>query len=353
MTERLEKSTPTSSTVVFLGAGASSFCGIPTAGQLKSRILQKGGKDIQAIKRRFRTCSVPFNTETLLSFLESSSSRRLQFADIGPVVLGLVKGNLFNLRSVRKHRTLTRFVKHEIRNQCYVQKPSAVAFPRAELLRRYDFFLTQLMRNRRFRLSRQLPLNNATYPSIEFFTTNYDDVVETFFDLKGIPTIDGYADVVPPPGEGDEVTCRFNEREFDNPNAVRIYKLYGSIRYAKYKKRVWRIEPNLWSIAQRLGDLLIYPGATKIVWNEPQLQLFYRLHQRLTVCKRCIVIGYSFRDKAVADVFRNALALNPSLQVYVVSPDAHKIVKRVFHGNTSVKPIRKTFEKLDPAQHLR
>lgn len=340
---------------MFLGAGASSFCGIPTGTELTRRILHTGGREILKIRDRFEACSIPFNTETVLAFLEASSNRKLQFSDIGSVVLGLVKGNPFDLRSVRRHNTLTRRVKLEIRNQCYVQRASRVKFPRAELLEKYDFFLKQLVTNRRFRLSPELPYTDPVYPRIEFFTTNYDDVLETFFDLKRIRIIDGYTEWMPPPGKGDEISYKFDDTEFDNTDTVRIYKLYGSILYAKYKGRVWRIEPNVWTMAERYGDLLIYPGATKIVWNEPQLQLFYRLHQRLSqkTCKHCIVIGYSFRDRAVADVFRNVVRLNPSLRLYVVSPDASAIADRIFQRHPSVKPIRRSFLKLDPARHLR
>ena len=313
------------------------------------------------MKRKFKANSIEFNTETLLAYLESSSNRKAQFKDVGPIILALLRANHgFNLHSFSKHKTLLNHVKTEIRNQCYVRtKQTSIEFPLRELMFRYDRFLRRLIKNRRFKLGAELrvkPGGKRVYPNLEFFTTNYDDALETFFELMGIPTTDGYHETIAPPGKGDEVTYRFDEYEFDDPGNVRIYKIYGSIRYARYKSSIVRIDPPAWPFAGRqrmIGDLLIYPGATKIVWNEPQLQLFYRLHQKLRQASYCVVIGYSFGDRAIADVFLNALQLNPSLKIFVVGPDAKDTVLGVFGKRASVKGIKKTFEKLDPERDLK
>jgi hypothetical protein len=352
-------------TIVFLGAGASRCCGIPTSKELTDRILELPGfeKELHRLKQRFRVHLVEFNTETLITYLSASSSKKAHFSEVGPILLALLKGNRgFTLRSVLRHKTLMSHVKAEIRNQCYVRsKQISVKFPLKELMERYDFFLRRLVNNKRLGLEAELgagPDGRRIYPNLEFFTTNYDDVLETFFDMKGIPTTDGYHETMPPPGKGDEVTYLFDESEFDDSGNVRIYKIYGSVRYARYKSSIVRIEPSMWRYAngQRvIGDLLIYPGATKVVWNEPQLQLFYRLHRRLSNRKTscCIVIGYSFGDRAIADVFLDALRLNPSLKVFVVGPEANATVLKIFGKSASVKSIEKTFEKLDPARDLR
>ena len=352
-------------TIVFLGAGASRCCGIPTSKELTNRILQlpESKGELHRLKRKFRANSVEFNTETLLAYLGASSNRKAQFNEVGPILLGLLKGNSdFALRSVLRHKTLMSHVKAEIRNQCYVRiKQTSVKFRLKELMRPYDFFLRRLAQNKRFGLSAELrawPHGKRIYPNLEFFTTNYDDVLETFFDQVHIPTTDGYHETMVPPGKGDEVTYLFDESEFDDSSNVRIYKIYGSIRYARYKSSIVRIEPSVWLYAsgqRMIGDLLIYPGATKIVWNEPQLQLFYRLHRRLSNrnTSYCIVIGYSFGDRAIADVFLDALRLNPSLKIFVVGPEAKATVRKIFGKCTSVKGISKAFEKLDPARDLR
>jgi len=256
-------------------------------------------------------------------------------------------------------------MKYEIRKQCYVQRQ-----PRKRLVRkkrqlsplhslqsRYDSFLRGLIANPLFHLTPTFPHGDPKYPNVEFFTTNYDDALETFFEWAGVPLTDGYIEDIAAPGTSNQIEYRFDETEFDDAEALRIYKLYGSIMYARQGHFITRIDPYTWSLPNRrrdFGDLLIYPGATKVIWNEPQLQLFYRLHQRLREpsTQFCIVIGYSFRDRVIADVFKDSLALNPSLCVYIVGLQARTIARKIFTGYRSVKAVNKSFEALNSALDL-
>lgn len=353
-------------TIIFLGAGASRCCGIPTMKDLTKHLLSSElGKDLRVIKRLFRTCSVPFNVETILGYLTTSANRHGYFRDSGSTHLALARGKkCIDLRSRPRHRTLAQQVKYEIRDRFYLQQEHRRSrnrrknFPIHTLQVRYDFFLQRLVQNQLFHLSPSLPRGDPRYPNVEFFTTNYDDALETFFEWAGVPTTDGYVESIDPPDKGDQINYRFDELEFDDTDELRIYRLFGSVRYASYKGSISRIDPYTWSHPGRrrtFGDLLIYPGSTKVIWNDPQLQLFYRLHQRLRdpSTSYCIVVGYSFQDRAVADVFKNALYLNPSLRIYLVGLQARTIVRNVFDNHSSVKAIRKKFEKLDPLRDFR
>jgi hypothetical protein len=255
-------------------------------------------------------------------------------------------------------------MKYEIRNQCYVprhlaqQKKTMNVSPLHKLQAQYDRFLQGLISNPNLKLKAELPRGEPKYPNVEFFTTNYDDALETFFDWAGVPITDGYVEDMAAPGISDQIAYRFDETEFDDAAALRIYKLYGSIMYARQNSTITRIEPYTWSLPSHrrdFGDLLIYPGATKVIWNEPQLQLFYRLHERLRdpSTRFCIVIGYSFSDQVITDIFKDSLALNPSIRVYIVGPQAKTIARKKFAAYHSVKAVQKSFEKVNPVRDFR
>lgn len=323
--------------------------------------------ELPKLRRSCRKCRIPFNVETILGYLTASANRHAQLLDVGSTILGLVRGHKsIDFSSNARHRTLAKYVKYEIKNQCYLQKERKRGrTPRKEadsplhaLNVRYDYFLRRLIENPLFGLSPKFPLGVPIYPNVEFFTTNYDDVLETFFDWAGVPITDGYVEDIGSPKKGEHVTFRFDEVEFDDAQALRIYRLYGSIGYARYKNSITRIDPYTWSNPSRrrdFGDLLIYPGATKVIWSEPQLQLFYRLRRRLCdpTTLYCIVIGYSFRDRPITSIFKDALALNTSLRIFVVGKQARTIARSVFGDHHSIKPVGKNFETLDPVRDLR
>jgi hypothetical protein len=351
-------------TVVFLGAGASHCVGIPMADDLIRAILQirRLRPELLILKERFLKNNVPFNTETLLAYLETSSNREKSFLDAGAALLGLTnRDRCFNLDSVTRHADLAKDIKAEIKKRCYVGATHNVKFPEAVLQERFGYFLNGLTKNRKLDLKRKFPRNKPKYPNLEFFTTNYDNVLDKFFSLQKIDIIDGYTETgytktigaAQIGNEQDErPTFKFDEIEFNDSDFPRIHKLFGCVMYARQGKDIFRIEPNVWPYATNILDLLIYPGSTKIIWTEPQLQLFHRFHQRLNMASNCVVIGYSFHDPAVNGIFTHA-ALNSALHIYCVCGKyTKKIVQRVFGDAENVTPVPKTFERLNPVRDI-
>lgn len=309
----------------------------------------------QQLKNRFQRNGIPFNVETLLGFLETSCNRQLQIREIGSLALGLLRSNQrLERSSTPEHGLLATGVKDLIRTQCHVKSNKKRTQSRLRRLdSRYDSFLRGLVSHSLFGLAPKLPPRNPRYPAVEVFTTNYDDVLETFFERKSVEFTDGYRETGEVSRSGD-IIVRFEEDEFRNPSPAKIYKLYGSIKYARIGNSTVKIEPYVWSFGgTHMGDLLVYPGATKVIWNEPQLQLFYRLQQRLYRAFYCIVIGYSFNDRAVAEMFLDALDSNKSLRIFVVSPSAENIKLEVFRNNPAVIPVHKRFEQFDPKRDLK
>ena len=78
-----------------------------------------------------------------------------------------------------------------------------------------------------------------------------------------------------------------------------------------------------------LGEFMLYPIQQKDLYLYPWFDLFYRFKEDLQRIKTWIVIGYSFNDEFILNMFREALR-NGDHRLILVSPDADNIVKIKF-----------------------
>lgn len=157
------------------------------------------------------------------------------------------------------------------------------------------------------------------YKPLDVFSVNYDTSVEQFcnaykknytdgFDIKWNPTL-------------------LEENRFD----LRLYKLHGSIMWYRtdrgdYDKILIQSERSAMQLitGEKAETLILYP-MRKWEYAEPLLELLFMLKRRLENAKFAIVVGYSFRDDHIRNVFWDAANKNRELTVVLISPSAHKI----------------------------
>lgn len=183
-------------------------------------------------------------------------------------------------------------------------------------------------------LSRVLRTRREELPRVRIFTTNYDLLVEKTLDQMGVPYFDGFQGTVQrtfhPESFGYELyqDASGDERLSRVSSSYSLFKLHGSIN--------WR------SVASPLGgglsvvvqrptaedseDLaLIYPTPQKEgeVLGYPYSEVFrwfgLTIRQPETAL---LVLGYGFADEHVNRLLVQALASNPTLHLFVVSPFA-------------------------------
>jgi hypothetical protein len=157
------------------------------------------------------------------------------------------------------------------------------------------------------------------YKPLDVFSVNYDTSVEQFcnaykknytdgFDIKWNPKL-------------------LEENRFD----LRLYKLHGSIMWYRtdrgdYDKILIQSERSAMQLitGEKAETLILYP-MRKWEYAEPLLELLFMLKRRLENAKFAIVVGYSFRDDHIRNVFWDAANKNRELTVVLISPSAHKI----------------------------
>lgn len=159
-----------------------------------------------------------------------------------------------------------------------------------------DVLLTEMRAGRELRV-----------PPIEFFTTNYDTLIEDALALKGVPYCDGF--------RGGAVAY-WNGAMNDAPTArqdevrATVSKVHGSIDWVRVGERIVR---------RRISDpypkgdseLLIYPQALKydLTQREPFDSLFYSFRTSLNrpAPQVLLVCGYGFGDDHVDEEIELAM----------------------------------------------
>lgn len=133
---------------------------------------------------------------------------------------------------------------------------------------------------------------------VDYFTLNYDTLLEDALALERIPLSDGFA---------GGTTAWWNPDDYQDSRAhARLFKLHGSIDWSMCNGDIFprRIRDGL-IVAERNEHILIWPAATKYreAQRDPYAQLITYLRQSLrpansTQSVLCIC-GYSFADEHI------------------------------------------------------
>jgi hypothetical protein len=85
------------------------------------------------------------------------------------------------------------------------------------------------------------------------------------------------------------------------------------------------------------GEFMLYPIQQKDLYLYPWFNLLYRFKRDLETTKTWIVIGYSFNDEFILNIFREVLDRGKH-ELIIVSPDAIRITEEKF-SKYNVKPV--------------
>ncbi|EHL79047.1 SIR2 family protein [Bacillus smithii] len=172
----------------------------------------------------------------------------------------------------------------------------------------------------------KLIAKRKSYNRVKIFTTNYDTLFEQALQAEGYIIVDGFS---------YEFPRKFNSRYFDYDFIIRgenkiidepeyvdkvvhLLKMHGSIDWKRDKNgEVIKCH------GKNTNSLMIYPRSAKfeLSYESPYFDLFSRfqieLRKKNTIL---IVIGFSFADKHIKSIVKNAMLNNPHLNILIVSP---------------------------------
>jgi hypothetical protein len=177
-------------------------------------------------------------------------------------------------------------------------------------------------------------LLEVIYPSslnqkIHIFTTNYDQSIEQYCTLIGIECLDGF--------KHDPVKKRYlwdkgyyeHYVTKNNTQKIYLYKLHGSLNW-KFHKSLGIERTSVESFrndGNYSDNLLIYPAMSikKEKKNDPYASIHQTFEQEMSKANGCIVIGYSFRDEDINEIFTKFL--DSGKWMIAISPNAESDIQ--------------------------
>jgi len=167
-------------------------------------------------------------------------------------------------------------------------------------------------------------------PNWAIFTTNYDLCLEYYFREvveSGIDT--GFTH------QKTRNVNVLNSRNFlERGIGIQLLKLHGSISWLidKKSKRVIEVSERGLSYMGRKyeGEMMIYPIAEKELYFDPYISILLRLNRELDIKPVWVVIGYSFNDPVVREIFLRKSTNRKRL--ILVHPKADAIYKERLKG---------------------
>jgi len=160
----------------------------------------------------------------------------------------------------------------------------------------------------------------------KIFTTNYDPIIEAFFRKVDWLCSDGF--------DVDEQNDLSFQSRWNLENGFQLIKLHGSIDYyskdsrkiVKYGLNSHSLDSNIYG--EKLERMMILPIGEKYVTKSPYIDMLNKFRTELETEEVVVTIGYSFRDIPINNALEErATRKEPHFQVFVVAPDADKIIK--------------------------
>jgi len=221
-------------------------------------------------------------------------------------------------------------------------------------------------------------------PPIDIFTTNYDLVIEEYIEnKKHIVYCDGFNCHSEISGKAyfcdedddpliwstiwnaekyDKATEFANElrnslnSNYNSFETIRFFKLHGSIdQYIQGDEIVKKdiLFPTKTVNGKELLESMIYPMREKEVYKDPFFELFTRLKTSLTAEKICIVIGYSFGDEHIRNIFFDAVKRNPKVMILYGDKNPDEVIKNLEPIKDNIIPIEGEFGAEDFFERLK
>lgn len=177
---------------------------------------------------------------------------------------------------------------------------------------------------------RKLTARKLKYSRVKVFTLNYDLLFEQAASKGGYAVIDGFSFSYPRMFNGVnynyDIVSRNSNRALSEENFVakvfHLYKPHGSLDWEKLESPDGE-NMQIIKSDNPINPVMIYPSNSKFEYSfeQPYFEMISRFQQELRNKNTLLlVVGFSFYDKHIKAMVYEALNVNPSITVIVVSP---------------------------------
>jgi len=324
-----------SDVVFFFGAGASAPFGIPTMKQFVVDFEEYLNENAEKSER--------LTYVDIKKTLEDRLHRQVDLEAVFTVIDGVINYDdperlgmfsLYFATEFRKNfpnridvdicKRLRRKFQTFVKDKCVIPEES---FGRIKLVYR-DFFNRVALELGEFSTSGEDFAWNSNW---SIFTTNYDTCLEYYWsDVANVPVDTGF--------EYDKVrkSSILRSRKFlsEGLGVIQLFKLHGSVTWLMEEKTdsiIELMEKGSSYLGRKYkGEMMLYPIAEKELYLDPYISMLLRLNRELERRPVWIVVGYSFGDPVVREIFLSKSTRGKHL--VLVHPNAREVQNRRLGG---------------------
>jgi hypothetical protein len=324
--------------LLFLGAGASCEFGVPGMKARTSGFLKEHSKFqtmVKGITRRLRGAGFPNNLETVLWYSVGKIDPKNAILQGSPYLSDLLPSGL--PPRDRSYRALINEIEEYIAARCTIHEEYRVL----QISECYSGFFSHLIKA--FTLKNT---GSKKHPclDIDVFTTNYDNLIEQFCESNGHSFYQGYQPLA-------DHTLRYDTEYYEQHSPIRLYKLHGSVTigmlsdgrpfYSLGGLKIGHQHPTGGRIIKRAIIFAheMYPP------KAPYSDLLCILKLKLLSTEYALIVGYSFPNPAVLNLFLDAMRENEFLRLIVLDPKARVIVRKKLRSisRSRIAPVQGYF----------
>ncbi len=305
--------------LLFLGAGASAPLGIPTSKGFVAEFdeiaeemgsLRWGGlKSAMGLVYKEGRLDIELVIATLAEIERVAEGREKEANPLLWVLheMGTLKDSFeFDKWGPEAKELRQRFENH-VRKKCE-------AFPEEEAVRTYRGLFDQFPQGGKTipvpggQISLEAQASRfGPIPRFEVYTTNYDLSFRTFCNRAGIEPNDGFI------SRGGVLSL--DPHKIELQDEYRLFHLHGAVsddltdREGVIRSAIAHTAPigsKTLTGSTLEGPAQIFPVQEKEILSSPYLQLYAELMSSLRICDLWIFVGFSFNDRAVANIVHGA-----------------------------------------------
>lgn len=178
---------------------------------------------------------------------------------------------------------------------------------------------------------------------IPIFTTNYDVIIENYFENLNNKNIEIF-NFFNSKNEFDSNIIQ--DKIFNKETIISIMHLHGSIFFYKniVENKILNIPISSYLEDNRYENKIIYPLKDKTPIEEPFFTYYDYLSRCLDNTKYLTVVGYSFRDYESLNRIKSSLIFNKDLKIVIIDPNADKIKENIFDNSERIIPLNYNFD---------
>lgn len=297
-------------------------------------------KKISHIVKSLRRLGFVPNIENILSFVRGQANPKEALVNSSPFVADFLYGRASHRLGYNPGaKAIVKDIQEFIAQKCLITE-----YHRIEMINsHYSRFFAYLERH--FRIENQFEDGSA---GVDIFTTNYDNVIEQFAFARGINVFTGYERTA-------DGTCRFAPQLYYSQGPLRFYKLHGSVTLGIIENKPTKERRVVESgIGLKVGDAygrdwkvvdrVMIHGYEKDPSQEPYFDLLYLLKEKMKKVGNVIVIGYSFSDRPILNVFKDVLnSRGDEVKITLLDKKAFKIKRSLFASDKRIRAVQSSF----------